>query len=118
MRWNTDDVRKVQVRGTELKDVERFTYLGSMMSKTSGTEEDAGSRIGKDRAALASLNTIWRSRVYRRETKIRLYNVIVDSTLLYGSECRLRVFHHRCLRRILNVFYPNLPYSCLMMRIF
>jgi hypothetical protein len=77
MRWNTDDVRKVQVRGTEVKDVERFTYLGSILSKTGGTKEDAGSRIGKARAALASSNTIWGSRLFRRETKIRLYNASV-----------------------------------------
>jgi hypothetical protein len=83
MRLNTEDVRRVQVQCTELKDVESFTYLDSILTKTGGTEEDVGSRIGKARAAFASFNTIWRSKIYKRQTKIRLYNAIVKSTLLY-----------------------------------
>ena len=44
------------------------------------------------------------------------YCSIVESTLLYGSECwsltrslekRLQVFQRKCLRRILGFFYPN-----------
>jgi hypothetical protein len=105
------------VQGTELKDVERFTYLESTVSMTGGMLEDVESRIRKVKAAFAGLNTIWESRIYKKETKLRHYNVIVKLTLLFGSECwtmtrkiesKLNVFHYKCLRRILQVFYPNL----------
>ena len=48
---------------------------------------------------------------------MKLFNSIVKSTLLNGCECwaltnrlekKLRVFQQRCLRRIWNIFYPNL----------
>jgi hypothetical protein len=103
-------------QGTELKDVDRFTYLESIVRMTGRTLEDVESRIGKAKAAFASLNAIWRSKIYRKETKLRLYNAIVKSTLLFGSECwtktkkiekKLNVFHLKFLRRIMRVFYPN-----------
>jgi hypothetical protein len=117
MRWNSDDKRKIQVQGTELKDIERFTYLGSIVSMTGCTLEDVESRIRKAKAAFAGLNTIWKSKTYKKEPKLRLFNAIVKSTLLFGSECwtmtrkiesKLNIFHHKCLMRILQMFYPNL----------
>ena len=48
---------------------------------------------------------------------MRLFSSIVKTTLLYRCECwiltkadekRLRLFHLKCLRRILHIFYPNL----------
>ena len=63
------------------------------------------------------MRAIWKSSIYGRKTKIKLFSAIVKSTLLYGSECwtltqklekKLRVFQQRCFRRVLNIYYPNL----------
>ena len=62
------------------------------------------------------LNKIWRTQKLRLKTKIKIFNSNVKSVLLYGSETwflttrlesNLQVFVNKCLKRILNVFWPN-----------
>ena len=54
--------------------------------------------------------------MYRLKTMISLFNSLVKSVLLYGCQCwtltkelerKLGVFQQKCLRQILQVFYPN-----------
>ena len=52
-----------------IEDVTSFTYLGSVINITGGTDEDVMARIGKARSA-----------------KLRILNFNVKSVLLYGSE--------------------------------
>ena len=117
LRLNCWDQSPITLEGQVLRDVDNFTYLGSTLNKTGGSHEDIGARIGKAWGSFTKMRSIWSSRVYRLKTKLRLFSSIVKSTLLYGCECwtltkadekRLRVFHLRCLRRILRIFYPNL----------
>jgi hypothetical protein len=82
MRVCLEDVRKIVVDGVELKEAEQFTYLGSKISRTGGTEEDILARIQKARASFANLSQIWKSSVRGKLTKLRLFNAIVKSTLL------------------------------------
>ena len=49
MRVNTATNTLIQFAEQDIEDVESFTYLGSLISKTGGTEEDIKSRIGKAR---------------------------------------------------------------------
>ena len=72
-------------------------------------------RIGKARSAYYRLNKVWRSTLYRRKTKLRIFQSNVLSILLYGCEAwkmteadehRLDVFFHKCLRRILKIYWP------------
>ena len=72
-------------------------------------------RIGKARSAYYRLNKVWRSSLYRRKTKLRIFQSIVISILLYGCETwkmteadkhRLDVFFHKCLRKILKIYWP------------
>ena len=67
--------------------------------------------IGCASATFRQLFKIWRSKISLK-TKLCIYNAVVISTLLYGSETqattsseekRLDVFHNRCLRRILGI---------------
>ena len=58
----------------------------------------------------------WKARNIRLKTKLRIFKSNVISTLLYGSESwkvtktisnKLDVFQNRCLRRILQIYWPN-----------
>ena len=50
------------VLGTEeLEEVESFTYLGSIVNKTGGTEEDIKARTNKARYVFVTLKPIWKS---------------------------------------------------------
>ena len=112
MRVNAKRQDQVSVFDTRLENVSIFTYLGSRMSTSGGTEEDIKSRINKARHTFTMLKKIWRSRTYTLKTKIRIFNSNVKSVLLYGSETwrltnallnRLQVFINRCLRQILRI---------------
>ena len=61
-----------------------------------------------------SMNNIWRSTQYGTNTKLKLYQNCVVSTILFGSECwrmrqtdliKLCSFHIICLLRILRIFW-------------
>ena len=73
LKINTKSEDPVTLRGSELEEVEAFTYLGSIIDKQGGTDADVRARIGKARAAYLQLKNIWSSKVVTR-TKIRLFN--------------------------------------------
>ena len=46
---NTANTNPIPLRGEPIEDVDSFTYLGSIVSKTGGTDEDVKARIQKAR---------------------------------------------------------------------
>ena len=115
MRINARNPDPVTVSGAQVEDVEKFTYLGCIVTRTGGTEEDVEARIRKARNSYHDLRKIWNSRQISIKLKLTLYNSIVKSVLLYGSETwrmtdairrKLQTFTNRCLRRIMGVFWP------------
>lgn len=103
--------------GTEaVERVHKFTYLGSVVSETGGSEEDIASRIAKARATFAQLRPVWQSRKLTRRIKLKIFGSNVKSVLLYGCETwkvtkdisrQIQVFVNRCLRRILGIYWPE-----------
>ena len=57
MRTNTKQQDKIKLKGEDLEDVKSFTYLGSIITESGGTEEDVKSRIGKARLAFNQNHT-------------------------------------------------------------
>ncbi|CAG4943626.1 unnamed protein product [Colias eurytheme] len=102
---------------TECVDrVNKFTYLGSVVSENGGTEEDIASRIAKARATFARLRSVWQSSKLTRRIKLKIFQSNVKTVLLYGCETwkvtkeitsQLQVFVNRCLRRIIRIYWPN-----------
>ena len=102
----------VSLNGNPLELVDIFCYLGSMVDSSGGTEADVKARIGKARTAFSQLKNIWKSSIITRKTKMRLFNAIVMSVLLYGCQTwkttngiikKVQTFVNRCLRIILNI---------------
>jgi hypothetical protein len=69
IRINTEHDSKVMLEGQALKDCKKFTYLGSIVSKSGGSEEDITNRINKAGNAFLSLRGVWGSTIYSRRTK-------------------------------------------------
>ena len=86
MRINTTQTDKLTIRDTEVENVEQFTYLGSIISTTGGTDEDIKAQKRKGQQAFTMLKPVWRSTTLRTSTKLRLFNSNVKSVLLYSSE--------------------------------
>ena len=69
-----------------LERVESFTYLGSIVFITRGSEEDVEARCRKAQCMFYMLSPVWRSQYISLWTKLRIFNSNVKSVLLYGSE--------------------------------
>ena len=116
MRIGTKRGDGVSVAGGRIEEVDEFTYLGSIVSKKGGTDEDIQARIGKARQAFAMLKPIWRSTALTTKTKLRVFGSNVKAVLLYGSktwrltkglEQKLQVFINKSLRNILRIWWPR-----------
>lgn len=106
----------VTLNNAALAEVESFTYLGSVVDTTGGTDVDTRSRINKARVVFNMLRNIWSSKNISTNTKIRIFNSNVKQVMLYGSETwrttkhtthRLQTFINSCLRRILNIWWKD-----------
>jgi len=69
-----------------LEQVDKFTYLGSLVNHIGDAEADMNSRIGKESAVFQKLRPIWTSASIHLNIKIRLYATIVLPTAIYASE--------------------------------
>ena len=116
LKINSSSMNVVTLNGSQLEEVQSFTYLGSIVDQQGGTDADVKARVGKARVAFIQLNNIWKSRELSRNTKIRLFNSNVKSVLLYGAETwrstktttrKLQTFTNSCLRRILQIRWPD-----------
>ena len=112
MRYNAKDQTPLSIDGKDVEDVDSFTYLGVIVNKTGGAEQDITARFGKARS---SFNKVWKSSQYSIRTKTRIFNSNVLTVLLYGSETwrmtkrdedKLDSFQHKCLRKILKIHWP------------
>ena len=62
LRNNLNDRRKVKVGESEIEEVSKFTYLGSVMDRYSGSDADLDARIVKSQTAFKNLSRIWSSK--------------------------------------------------------
>jgi len=83
----TDTPLPVELENEDLEEVEEFTYLGSVMSKSNATVKDITNRLQKAKSSFVQLNKVWRSPNISEKTKIKIYTSNVLSVLLYGAEC-------------------------------
>ena len=116
MRINNKKQDPITLHDEDLDKVEKFVYLGSIVNKDGGTDEDIKSRINKARHAFNTLCPIWNSPALSLHNKIRIFNTSVKSVLLYDSETwrttksnthKLQTFINRCLRKIINIRWPD-----------
>ncbi|RUS72298.1 hypothetical protein EGW08_019944 [Elysia chlorotica] len=61
MRIKEKQVNPLHLEGKNIKELDKFTYLGSVVDKHGVTEEDIKSRTNKARFAFNSLRLIWNS---------------------------------------------------------
>lgn len=116
MRINTNNIEPIVLQDGELDEVTEFTYLGSVVDTSGGTDKDIKVRIGKARTAFNMLKKVWNAGEISKSTKIRIFNSNVKSVLFYGAETwrttvasdkKIQSFINRCLRRIQRIFWPN-----------
>ena len=117
MRINTRRTEQsIRLGANEIGAVTSFTYFGSIVDTTGGTDQDIKIRIGKARTAYVLLRKILKTRELLRPTKIRPFNSNVKAMLLYGTETwrtnvssdkRVQSFINKCELRFLSIWWPN-----------
>ena len=107
----------ITVKGQRLQVVDKFTYLGSTLSRVVHIDDEVNARIAKARAAFGRLRgSIWDRSGIRLDTKLKVYRSVVLPTLLYACETwtvyqrhakRLNHFHTSCLRKLLKIKWQD-----------
>jgi len=103
---------------TTLQAVDKFCYLGSVLSSAANIDDDVNARLAKANAAFGRLSkSLWNNHGIRLATKISVYRAVVLTTLLYGCEswtvyrrhiAKLDQFHLRCLRKIAHIKWQDM----------
>ena len=116
MRIGVRQQESLELHGEAIERVSEFTYLGSIISESGGADEDITARIRKAQSTFSMLMPVWKEKCIILQTRLRIFNTNVKSTLLYGSETwrstklltkKLQTFINKCLRRILNIRWPE-----------
>ena len=112
----SDQVPSITAGGETVETVKEFCYLGSVISDNSSCDKEIKTRLAKANSVFGRLNNIWRSKTLSCSIKVRLYESLVLSTLLYASETwpmtvanmkKLEAAHHKWQRKILGVIWKD-----------
>ncbi|XP_050514781.1 uncharacterized protein LOC126890021 [Diabrotica virgifera virgifera] len=82
IRNNQPEIRNVA--GFEV--VNRFNYLGSLITNNGGCEEEIPRRLTMARSATVKLTKIWKDPAITRNTKLRLVRKLTFPLATYASE--------------------------------
>lgn len=107
----------ISIKGQRLNAVDKFTYLGSTLSRNVVIDDEINTRLAKASAAFGRLHkNVWDRRGITSMTKIKVYKAVVLTTLLYGCESwtvyqrhakKLNHFHTTRLRRLLGISWQE-----------
>ena len=94
-----------------------FTYLGSTVTNSLSLDAEIDKRIAEVAAVMSKQSKrVWENHQLSLNTKLKVYQASVLSTLLYGSESwttyagqenRMESFHLRCLRRMMGIRWQD-----------
>ena len=110
---NTYVEPNILINGQKLNAVDKFTYLGSTLSRQVTIDDEVSARLSKASAAFGRLRkNVWDRQGITRPTKIKVYRAVVLTSLLYACESwtvyqrharKLNHFHTTCLRKLLGI---------------
>ena len=102
----------VYIQNELLQQVDKFPYLGSIITEDANCEADIRARLNKGQAIISSLKKIWKSHGISIATKVRLLKALAWPVAMYGcegwtikksDEARIKAFEMKGLRQILRV---------------
>ena len=106
----------ISINNQEIKQVNDFVYLGCKITENNNHSEDIKRRLVLARQKFSSLKTIWKSRYISIQLKIRLYNALIVTIAIYGSETwtltqyttnKIQAFEMQCMRTIANIHWTD-----------
>ena len=77
---------KLEIDGIEIKQVDKFEYLGSLMTSDAKSNQEMKRRIGIAKTGFKCMSDVLTARNINSQTKLRLIKCYIWSTMLYGCE--------------------------------
>ena len=108
-RQDFSTTTNINIDRHKFEQVEKFKYLGSILSNKSEVEKEIQQRIINANRAFFSLNNLFKSRLVSQNSKIKLHRALVKPVLLYACETwatpqtleeRICAFERKALRKI------------------
>ena len=106
------------MEGKELKNVDSFKYLGSCINSAANLDDEIECRISRASQAFGRLHTrVWHKKSITIKTKLSVYRAVVLTSLLFACATwtcysqhkkKPNQFHHRCLCKLLRVYWSDL----------
>ena len=104
----------ITVKGQRLQVVDKFTYIGSTLSRAVHIDDEVNARIAKGSAAFGRLrDSVWDRSGIRLDRKLKVYKAVVLPTLLYACETWTVYQRHA---KILNHFNTSCPRKLLKIK--
>ena len=106
----------ISIGNESIKQVDKFKYLGSMLTEDGRSENEIRQRIGIAKNAFGKMKNMVTNRHVRIETRIRVIKAYIWATLLYGCETwtinkdmerKLEAFEVWCWRRMMRVSWTE-----------
>uniref|UniRef100_A0A5F8G352 Reverse transcriptase domain-containing protein n=1 Tax=Monodelphis domestica TaxID=13616 RepID=A0A5F8G352_MONDO len=107
----------ITIDGTQLSNINTFKYLGSTIANDGSLNHEINARIQKASQALGRLRCkVLQHSGVSTAMKLKVYNAVVLSSLLYGCETwtlyrkhmkQLEQFHQRSLRSIMRIRWQD-----------
>ena len=79
---------KLEIDGIEIKLVDKFEYLGSLIASDAKSDQEIKRRIGIAKTAFKCMSNVLTAKNIKSQTKLRLIKCYIWSTMLYGCETR------------------------------
>ena len=77
IRVNTTVNQGLRLNGEDIKISSDFCYLVSAVAENGGTSKEVNARIQKAGGSFSKLRRVWLSKSLRKDTKIRIYLMLV-----------------------------------------
>jgi len=106
----------LNIKGEEIKNVEKFTYLGSLITSDGRSVTEIKKRIGMAKEVFNKMSAVFKNRQLKVKTKVRVLECYVWSVLLYGCDAwtvnenmkeRLKSVEMWFLRRMLRISWTE-----------
>ncbi|KAJ4435647.1 hypothetical protein ANN_18263 [Periplaneta americana] len=99
----------IKIGNLSFEEVEKFKYLGAIVTNINDTREEIKHRINMANACYNSVEKLLSSSLLSKNLKVRIYKTVILPVVLYGCETwtltlrkeqRLRMFENKVLRKI------------------
>ena len=75
-----------KIKGSVVKQVERFKYLGTILSRDGSLREELEESLKKANQTMEILKLVWNNNNFSVHMKIKIYKAMVRTVLIHGHK--------------------------------